>query len=712
MRPLATGVVLFLACTVTPRLLAAQALTPLKYNHPGLVVDLHAGLWALPMPMDYDRDGDRDMVVVVNDVPGRGIYFFENTQGKVKLPVFKPGVRIDKAMHNIQVSYVDGEPRVLRIGQEYEDFRDQQLSKPRKLPAPKEMHKGRIRHNHWRYVDYDGDNDHDIVVGLDDWGDYGWDDAFDAAGKWTNGPGHGFVYLLRNTGSDDEPRYENAGKIEAGGKPIDVYGMPSPCFADFDGDQDLDLICGEFLDGFTYFENTGTRTKPIYAAGRRLARGATPLVMDLQMINPVALDWDDDGGADLVVGQEDGRVALIEHTGRAENGMPVFSDPVFFQQQAGDVMFGVLVTPVAFDLDGDGDQDIVSGNSAGYVGFIENLGGDGPMPKWAAPRYLEADGKVIRFMAGENGSIQGPAEAKWGYTTLSVADWDHDGLADLIVNTITGEVVWFRNVGAPAEPKFAAANSIEVEWTGDATKPQWNWKKPAGKQLITQWRTTPLIADVTGDGLNDLVMLDRDGFLSLFERQRVGDKLKLLPPRHAFFVEASAPSVYDHNHIPASWDTNHDGRNDLAGIDAERQIAFYRSVPGQKDLVFDRHVDRRDDSAYTSQPNDALAPLRLNGGWAGRSGRRKLHLADVDRDGRLDLLVNSPNASFLRNIADAAGGGWVFRDEGKLATTVLAGHDTSPAVADFDRNGAPDLLIGAEDGRFYVLVNPPPKGAP
>ena len=36
----------------------------------------------------------------------------------------------------------------------------------------------------------------------------------------------------------------------------------------------------------------------------------------------------------------------------------------------------------------------------------------------------------IRIQAGENGSIQGPAEAKWGYTTQTVADWDHDGRLD------------------------------------------------------------------------------------------------------------------------------------------------------------------------------------------------------------------------------------------------------------------------------------------
>ena len=52
-----------------------------------------------------------------------------------------------------------------------------------------------------------------------------------------------------------------------GAKPVDTYGCPTPNFADFDNDGDLDLLCGEFLDQFTYFENTGTRTAPRYAAG-------------------------------------------------------------------------------------------------------------------------------------------------------------------------------------------------------------------------------------------------------------------------------------------------------------------------------------------------------------------------------------------------------------------------------------------------------------
>ena len=56
----------------------------------------------------------------------------------------------------------------------------------------------------------------------------------------------------------------------AGDKPVETFGWPCPNFADFRGTDKLDLICGEFRDSFTFFENIGTRTAPKYAPGRPL----------------------------------------------------------------------------------------------------------------------------------------------------------------------------------------------------------------------------------------------------------------------------------------------------------------------------------------------------------------------------------------------------------------------------------------------------------
>ena len=53
--------------------------------------------------MDWDGDGDNDLVVSCPDKPYNGIYFFENPGGKdAKMPVFKKPVRLGKGHSNIR----------------------------------------------------------------------------------------------------------------------------------------------------------------------------------------------------------------------------------------------------------------------------------------------------------------------------------------------------------------------------------------------------------------------------------------------------------------------------------------------------------------------------------------------------------------------------------------------------------------------------------
>jgi hypothetical protein len=623
----------------------------LKYNHPGLTVDLGVGLWAWPIPIDYDGDGDMDLLVSSQGKPFNGVYLFENTSGDVN-PVFAKPVLLSKSIKDIQVSYIDGKPRFTVPGAELINFTKTFAKQKKKLfPIESIMKdiKGKNRFNQWKLVDFDGDGDVDIVVGVDDWGDYGWDNAYDKKGNWTNGPLHGYVYLIEN----DNGNYVNKGRIKAGGKELDVYGAPTPNFADFDGDGDLDLICGEFLDKLNYFENIGTKEKPVYAAGRHLSNDSGIIKMDLEMIIPVSVDWNKDGHIDLIVGDEDGRVAFIENTGKVKNGMPQFKSPVYFKQEADNVKVGALVTPFSVDWDGDGDEDIICGNSAGHIAFIENLGMFNGMPRWAAPKLLHSDGKEIRIQAGNNASIQGPAEAKWGYTTLSVADWDGDGLKDLIVNSIWGKVIWYKNIGTKKSPKLAKEQQVNVDW-GKSTipKPSWNWWNPQPKELVTQWRTTPYAIDWNKDGLTDLIMLDTGGYLSYFERFKKGNELLLKTPKRIFDAV------------------------DFAGYNGNHKIT------------------------------DSLAgPIRLNTMKYGASGRRKFAIADWDMDGKPDILVNSVNVTLMKNMG-TKNGRVQLKNDGPVAKLVLAGHDTSPTMVDWNKDGIPDLLVGAEDGHLYYLPNP------
>lgn len=66
----------------------------------------------------------------------------------------------------------------------------------------------------------------------------------------------GYVYVYLNSGTNEDPRYEQFQPVVAIGKSADVNGSPRhhlPALT-----EAAILICGEFLDGLTCFQNTGT----------------------------------------------------------------------------------------------------------------------------------------------------------------------------------------------------------------------------------------------------------------------------------------------------------------------------------------------------------------------------------------------------------------------------------------------------------------------
>jgi hypothetical protein len=619
-----------------------------KYNQKDLIVDLGVGLWGSPIPVDYDCDGLMDIIMSCPDTPYKGLYFYKNI-GTLTQPLFDVSKQVaEKAYKNTQASYVNGTLKVISEGTEFTNFPKDLFASPYAIQVdilPGNDFK-KVRSNMWSYVDFDNDGDQDIIVGIDDWSDYGWDNAYDKNGNWTNGPLRGFVYLLENK----DGKYVNNGKILADGQPLETFGAPGANMADFDNDGKLDILCGEFLDKISWYKNVGTRSNPKFGKGRfMLDENGDTIRLHIEMITPVAIDFDNDGKIDLLVGDEDGRVAFIKNTGKVKNKIPLFKSPVYLKQKADNLKFGALATPFNVDWDGDGKDDIISGNSAGNICFIKNVDG-GISPKWDAPVLLKTHGKDIRIMAGKNGSIQGPAEEKWGYTTLSVADWDNDGKKDIIVNSIFGKIIWYKNNGdlVNLEGPF----NVKVDWDDKSVpKPAWNWWNPGKTDLVTQWRTTPYAIDWNKDGLTDLVMLDHEGYLSFFERYIKNGELWLKPGKRLFYI-------------------------------------------------LDNGINKN--KSKTSISDSQL--LQLTSGFAGKSGRRKLCLVDWNKDGRIDLVANSNNACYYENVKQT-GDTVYFENKGDISQVKLAGHDTSPTPVDWNKDGIYELLLGAEDGHFYLLKN-------
>ncbi|MBQ3332275.1 MAG: VCBS repeat-containing protein, partial [Thermoguttaceae bacterium] len=124
-----------------------------------------------------------------------------------------------------------------------------------------------------------------------------------------------------------------------------------------------------------YFENIGTATEPKYAAAAPIndVDGAR-LTIELEMATPVVFDWTRDGKPDILCGDEDGRIACFLNSGQFEEQtvgdatvrVPQFHSRIYFRQEADCIKGGSLISPFVADLDGDGDEDIVAGNAAGF----------------------------------------------------------------------------------------------------------------------------------------------------------------------------------------------------------------------------------------------------------------------------------------------------------------------------------------------------------
>ena len=204
---------------------------------------------------------------------------------------------------------------------------------------------------------------------------------------------------------------------------------------------------------------------------------------------------------------------------------------------------------------------------------------------------------------------------------MSVADWDKDGRLDIVANSIWGKVIWFRR---SQDGQLETPRPIEVEWPDKAPKPDWNWWDPEGKELVTQWRTTPVVVDWNHDGLPDLVMLDHEGYLALFER--VAD-LKLRPGQRIF---------RDANGKPLKLS------NGTAGKSGRRKLCI---TDWDKDGDFDILINSTNIDLLENAGDHFAAPKRL--------GKQKLAghttsptTVDWDKDGTRDLLVGAEDGRF------------------------------------------------------------------
>lgn len=127
----------------------------------------------------------------------------------------------------------------------------------------------------------------------------------------------GAVKLYLNNGTNAQPVFGGYILVKDEGVSDGHFGS-SPEVVDLDGDGNKDLLVG-IDNGYVYFYcNTETDTNPSFSNGIKLTAGSY-FVYVLSHARIEAVDWDEDGDIDLLVGERRGYVNLFLNTGNVSD---------------------------------------------------------------------------------------------------------------------------------------------------------------------------------------------------------------------------------------------------------------------------------------------------------------------------------------------------------------------------------------------------------
>jgi len=240
------------------------------------------------------------------------------------------------------------------------------------------------------FADLDGDGDLDALIGANS----------------------GVAYGYQNTGTSTAPVWT----AHSAWNSPDVGSYVKPAFADLDGDGDIDLLLGE-SNGVSYgYENTGSSAAPVWTAN-----SAWNTVDVGYFVAPAFADLDGDGDFDLLIGGDTGIAYGYENTGSS-------AAPVWTANSAWNTLdIGGNAGPAFADLDGDGDFDLLIGETLGVSFGYENTGSSAA-PVWSANSAWNAP---------DVGNIAAPA----------FADLDGDTDMDLLIGYSTGRATGYENTG-------------------------------------------------------------------------------------------------------------------------------------------------------------------------------------------------------------------------------------------------------------------------
>lgn len=463
---------------------------------------------------------------------------------------------------------------------------------------------------------------------------------------------------------------------------INIPLFPAPTFADIDDDGLLDMIIGEWQGNLHHYEQATVNADSFLFVtqdfnGITVGKNSSPHFTDL----------DQDGLIDLLVGAHSGKLFLYEQQSTASENFILMTDSLKIDPPTFRINTAVL------DLDQNGLFDLIIGGNYGNLAHFEQ----------SAMGSLD-------FVAHNLYLFQG-GDYMYGGSAPCIADFDNDGLYDLIVGEMDGLYYHFEqasplsfdfvlqsdnflnlmDVGAGAAPCVTDLDAdglvdlIVGEWHGNLN--HFEQATPASMNFVLVTDTLgsfdvgdyslPAFIDLDADGLLDLIVGEREGTLNHFEQD----------PDNPDEFNLIAENMNDINlpryAAPCFSDLDGDGLMDMIIGEETGKLHLYEQQ-NTNSYTFDLIIDSLNVKVNEGQPTP--------------------YIIDYDADGLLDLFIGESDGTIHHYEQNAANSRDFVSITAQFAN-IDVGQNARIAFADITGDGELDLICGDANGGLHLYIN-------